>query len=74
MKVQELIQELKRHDPSADVVLLGHRNFFYPVASIQKQILKPTAIFEVHTKIGDAYRDGMKNDECELCIELIITG
>lgn len=74
MKVRELIEELKHHDPNADVVLLGHRNFFYPVSSLQKQILKPTGIYEFAHKIGDGYRDVMKNDQGEPCVELLLAG
>jgi hypothetical protein len=73
MKVRELIEELKRQDPAADVVALGHRDFLYPVMSIQKLILIPTPVYEVHLKLADAFRDSMKSgDDGVPCVELVI--
>ena len=72
MKVRELIEELKKQDPAADVVSLGHRDFLYPVLAIQRLILKPITVYEQHVKLADAYRDTMKSGDGVPCVELAI--
>jgi hypothetical protein len=73
MKVREFIAELKKHDPDAVVVALGHRDFFYPVTSIQKLLLNPITIYEqTATKVADAYRDTGSSDEGDPCVEISI--
>ena len=74
MKVHELIAELKKYDPDSIVVAMGHRDFFYPVTTIQRLLLNPITVYEQGiTKVADAYRmTHAGSHEGDPCVQLLI--
>ncbi|HJQ70532.1 MAG TPA: hypothetical protein VKA70_16260 [Blastocatellia bacterium] len=72
MKVRELIEQLRNVDPNADIVARGHRDFFYPLLSVEPMNLKPIAVIEQNTRAAIAYRDTMKSHEGVPCLKITI--
>ena len=70
MKVEELIDLLSKEDRDAEVVMLDDIHYF-SVESIRKMVLQKTLIRDRSTnELFPGYKDVMKSEEGERCIEL----